>query len=398
MSIVIGDKKIKDINVSNKNVQKIVDIITGGIIFEKDKPISSEYFFIENTYDGSNTITIKTIKKLDTTDSYATQLQYSKDKDNWTTITLTGTNTIPMKIGERVYFRNDNGFFNCYDLYTHIKCSYSHKVGGNIKSLLNFTDNDVAYTPYCFYELFYSNSTLIDANQLIIPNSKLAEYCLNKMFYGCTSLIQAPSLPATNLEKYCYSDMFTNCTSLEKSPSLPATNLKFGCYYNMFYGCTSLIQAPSLPATKLANNCYQQMFRNCKVLTTTPILPSTTLEIACYGQMFQGCTSLVNVSSLPATNLANNCYNGMFRDCTSLVNAPILPAENLVQECYYYMFYNCSSLNNVTSYANDISASNCTENWLSGVSSTGTFYNYGSAKYVDDSVSGIPPGWIVVKN
>ena len=345
MSITIGDKKIKDINISNKNVQKIVDIITGGIIFEKDKPISSEYFFIENTYDGSNTITIKTIKNLDTTDSYATQLQYSKDKDNWTTIKLTGTNTIPMKIGERVYFRNDNGFFNCYDLYTHIKCSYSHKVGGNIKSLLNFTDNDVAYTPYCFYELFYNNSTLIDANELIIPNSKLAEYCLNKMFYGCTSLIQSPSLPATNL----------------------------------------------------ASNCYQQMFRNCKSLTTTPILPSTTLEIACYGQMFQGCTSLVNVSSLPATNLASNCYTGMFRDCTSLVNAPILPAENLVQECYYYMFYNCSSLNNVTSYANDISASNCTYNWLSGVSSTGTFHNLGSATYESGS-SGIPPGWEVVKN
>ena len=56
MSIVIDDKKIIDINISNKNVQKIVDILTDKIIFEKTEPVSNEYFYIENTYNGSNTI------------------------------------------------------------------------------------------------------------------------------------------------------------------------------------------------------------------------------------------------------------------------------------------------------------------------------------------------------
>ena len=60
MSIVIDDKKITDINISNKNVQKIVDELTGKIIFEKTKPVSNEYFYIENTYNGSNTISLKT--------------------------------------------------------------------------------------------------------------------------------------------------------------------------------------------------------------------------------------------------------------------------------------------------------------------------------------------------
>ena len=39
MSIVIDDKKITNINILNKNVQKIVDELTGKIIFEKTKPV-----------------------------------------------------------------------------------------------------------------------------------------------------------------------------------------------------------------------------------------------------------------------------------------------------------------------------------------------------------------------
>ena len=34
----------------------------------------------------------------------------------------------------------------------------------------------------------------------------------------------------------------------------------------MFYGCTSLTTAPSLPATTLANNCYMNMFYGCRSL------------------------------------------------------------------------------------------------------------------------------------
>ena len=113
MSIVIDNKKITDINISNKNVQKIVDELTGKIIFEKTS--SNEYFYIENAYYSNNTISLVTKIGSDIiTGSHAKQIQYSKDKETWTTITLSGTNTIPMNSGERVYFRNDNGFFNWY--------------------------------------------------------------------------------------------------------------------------------------------------------------------------------------------------------------------------------------------------------------------------------------------
>ena len=431
MSIVIDDKKITNINISNKNVQKIVDILTNKIIFEKTKPVSNEYFYIENTYDGSNTISlITTIGSGNITGSHATQLQYSKDKETWTTITLNGTNRIPINSGERVYFRNDSGGFNWYNdsnsedsFYTQINCSNNHKVGGNINSLLDYNNYNVAITPYCFYELFYGNEYLTDANELIFSKTSLASNCYQNMFNSCTaltsapklpsttlapycywymfagtSLTTAPELPATTLADYCYYGMFSGCSSLTTAPKLPATTLASNCYRLMFRNCTSLTTAPSLPATTLADNCYGEMFWNCSKLTVAPTLPATTLLYYCYNRMFRECTSLVNAPALPAKTLAKDCYQEMFYGCTSLTTAPALPATTLVDECYQYMFYNCSSLNNVTSYANDIgSGTEYTFMWLGNVAATGTFHNLGSATYPRNG-NGIPTGWTEVKN
>jgi hypothetical protein len=42
------------------------------------------------------------------------------------------------------------------------------------------------------------------------------------------------------LADYCYSSMFEDCTSLINAPELPAEELKFRCYMGMFRGCKSL--------------------------------------------------------------------------------------------------------------------------------------------------------------
>ena len=55
---------------------------------------------------------------------------------------------------------------------------------------------------------------------------------------------------------YAFKRLFYGCTSLVQAPELPATTLADTCYLSMFYGCTSLVQAPKLPATALADNCY----------------------------------------------------------------------------------------------------------------------------------------------
>ena len=146
----------------------------------------------------------------------------------------------------------------------------------------------------------------------------MGDACYNYMFSGCTSLTQAPELPATTLASHCYTDMFERCTSLTQAPELPATTLADSCYSAMFSGCTSLTQAPELPATTLEHGCYNAMFSGCTSLTQPPELPATTLAVYCYNYMFSGCTSLTQVPELPATTFVDSCYSVMFNGCTSL--------------------------------------------------------------------------------
>lgn len=169
-------------------------------------------------------------------------------------------------------------------------------------------------------------------------------------------------------------------------------NFAFGC---LFYNDTHLIDASNLTLpSSTATRCYQSMFSGCRNLVTPPsvIYGERVYTNQCEG-MFKDCTSMTTAPVLPATTLAIDCYSGMFRGCTSLTTAPALPATRLVFECYKGMFNGCSSLNSITTYANNISASNCITNWLSGVAATGDFYNLGGATYQTDSVSGIPSGW-----
>ena len=75
-------------------------------------------------------------------------------------------------------------------------------------------------------------------------------YCLYNLFEYCSSLTQAPELPATTLTEGCYGFMFNGCTSLTQAPKLPATTLAKGCYTEMFNGCTSISEAPRLGAAR----------------------------------------------------------------------------------------------------------------------------------------------------
>lgn len=94
-------------------------------------------------------------------------------------------------------------------------------------------------------------------------------------------------------------------------------------------------------------------------------------------------------------NVTESCYYSLFSGDSYLVTPPELPATTLKQGCYAYMFRNCSSLNYIKCLATDISATDCTSNWLSGVSSTGSFVKDANTTW-PTGTSGIPTGWTVV--
>lgn len=331
-------------------VEQVKIIKNGSVIWEKQQD-NTDYFYIQNTYAGQNTVTLTTTKTgSPDSGTYATSVSWSKDKSAWTTITLTTAmaRTFVLEQGEKVYFRNDNGKWSSYVndnnlIYNTFASTQSIVAGGELYTLLDYTNSSVGLSNGCFFNLF------------------------------------------------------RNCTTLATAPDLSFTTMATRCYQNIFYGCTSLTTAPSLPATTMADYCYQGVFYGCTSLTTAPVLPATTLSSGCYQSMFRGCTSLTTTPSLPATTLANGCYGSMFRECSGLTATPSLQATTLASSAYVNMFRDCTSLNSVTTYANDISAYNCTVNWLNNVASTGTFYNNGSATYTTSSPDGIPTGWTEVK-
>ena len=393
---------------------------------------STEYFFVENLTSSANNLSIK---KSDASAPTITVYR-STNKNSWTSMGSTSTTALTYSIpaNSKVYLKaTTNNWGTSY--YNTITCSGNFAVGGNTMSLL-YGDSFIGKTVFPTSSirnlsgLFNNSTNLKNIDNLVLPATTLTERCYSFMFNGCTGLTTIPSnllhaattlaeycyycmfqgckglttipsnlLPATTLTGRCYNTMFQNCTGITSVPSdlLPATTLAYACYSSMFNGCTGLTNVPNLPATTLADYCYSMMFSSCTGITSIPsnFLPATTLTDYCYQYMLRG-TSITTIPSnlLPATTLTDYCYQYMFLNCTGLTKSPELPATTLTEKCYYGMFSGCSSLNEITCYANDISATNCTTNWVNGVSSSGTFYQKGTASWTTGT-NGIPSGWSV---
>ena len=298
---------------------------------------------------------------------YITSISYSTDGgETWTTTQNQNNKSenlvidVDVNEGDKVLWKGDakqTGFYD-YDeevdepVGSFFSSTAEFDVKGNVMSLLYgddfFGEVELEYD-YQFIYLFYDYYG--EKECLVVNAGNL-------------------SLPATALTSYCYDSMFQGCTALTTVPELPATALTNSCYSGMFAGCTSITRAPELHATTLANYCYQYMFNGCTSLTTAPsVLPAATLAIYCYYYMFQGCTSITKAPELPATALTNSCYSGMFAGCTSL--------------------------NYIKCLATDISASNCTNNWVYNVASTGTFVKAPSMTSWTTGINGIPTNWTV---
>ena len=319
--------------------------------------------------------------------------EYSRDNKTWTSA---NNEDIAVEAGQRVYFRATSVLTGSGRNY--VRATNKYNVGGNIMSLLYGSEYIGKYTieyDTVFYTLFSYEANLINAHDLRLPATTLANGCYRYMFQNCTSLVNAPELPATTLAYDCYSYMFYGCTSLVNAPKLPATTLAEQCYDYMFTNCTSLVNAPELPATTLAKYCYRYMFYNCASLVNAPNLPATTLAYGCYRYMFEECKNLVNAPNLPATTLDSLCYSRMFYNCTSLINAPYLPAIQLELRSYYYMFSGCRNLQYVKAMFTTTPGSDYTGNWLNGVAANGTFVKNATATWDVRGINGVPDGWTI---
>ena len=216
-----------------------------------------------------------TLKVNDATKHWDGTLEYSTDTSTWSTWDGTTTLSSATNGSDNVLYLRGTG-------NTVI-------TGYNQNSRWVLTGSDIA----CIGNI----ENLLDCATVKAGNHPtMASYCYYSMFRGCTSLTQAPALPATTLEEHCYHSMFRGCTSLTQAPALPATTLANDCYHSMFYKCTSL----KLSATQTGE--YTVAYRIPSSGTGTTATNSLISMFASTGGTFTGTPSINTTYYLSNTN------------------------------------------------------------------------------------------------
>lgn len=179
----------------------------------------------------------------------------------------------------------------------------------------------------------------------IISATNFGNNACRDMFYGCSALTQqwvsatASDSTKTNISftiassnSNAFQEMFRGCTSLVDASGIVATqttNWGSGVCFSMFFGCTALTSAPSITFGSFASGSAhcQQMFYDCTSLVSTPNihLNATTVYQQTYKSMYRGCTSLTTAPEIKATTMSrgngdtnNGSLAAMFYGCTAL--------------------------------------------------------------------------------
>lgn len=273
-------------------------------------------------------------------------LEYSTDKDTWSSYTVGDTLTLP-NIGDKIYFRGRNSTFcQDYQNYYNFTMTGETEIGGRLLSLTSKNTLNNYVSANLFHNLFENCVKLKTAQKLIISKSSQIDS------YGCASL-------------------FESCSGLTTPPTTINTSFGKGACQAMFYNCTSLSSIPELPRISLAERCYFNMFGNCTSLSSVPELPATSPSPNCYTYMFDGCTSLTGIT---------------------------IKLGYLTAGCCIRMLSNCTSLSSVTVSFTDWNEGHDTAGWLATVAENGTFTCNSLLDTTTRDASHVPVDWTVVNS
>lgn len=143
--------------------------------------------YFEDRSGAANTITCTKTGS----DTEWLSLEYSTDRETWSTYDLTQTMTIPAN--GRVYLRGSNtiGFGKDNSNYHVFTCSGDYAVGGDLFSIMDSTLD--TYPSRFGSRTFAESTTLVDISQLMFGNRKMAANAFGLMFQNCTSLESLPN-------------------------------------------------------------------------------------------------------------------------------------------------------------------------------------------------------------
>jgi len=181
-----------------------------------------------------------------------TNVEYRINGGQWTD--KSGVTPVSMSQGDVMEVRRKNTdpiFSLCYNSnnYSYIKLTGSIAASGNVMSLIDKTCTQLTCGGYCFYGLFMNQS----------------------------ALVTPPYLPAVNVDSYGYQRMFSGCTNLVEAPYVQGRNLgTVAAYRYMFSGCSSLksVRIAHLPSYE--EYMFPSSLETLIIENTIPPLPATT--------------------------------------------------------------------------------------------------------------------------
>lgn len=294
----------------------------------------------------------------------------------------------------------------------------------------------------CYDRMFRDCSKITASPNL--PAATLAQSCYDSMFRGCVNLTSVTCLATDISAEYCAADWlrdvaasgtFTKAEGMTSWPrnrsgipsgwtynkddplTIPLTieaetngavvtfdNKATGAVtYKVNGGPVQTIAsgAPESITLESTGDKVEFFGDNQAYATSDSNYSNITCSKDCY--VYGNIMSLVKRSNFEsATTLeASYTFVNLFKNNSHIKNKDganlLLPATTLAAYCYYGMFNGCENLSSVTCLATDISAENCTVDWLKGVSSTGTFTKASSMNDWTTGENGIPSGWTVVE-
>ena len=181
-TLYINGRAVKAVAVNGQNVKAIGDGVN--TLWEQAQP---NYFYFEDRSGEANAISI--IKTGDTAEWLA--LEYSTDKETWTTWDFSQTLTLPAN--GKVYLKGNNtyGFGKDNSNYHTFTCTGNYALGGDLFSIMD--DSLDTYPTRFGSRAFNGSTTLVDISQLVFGNRKMVGLVFTWMFQNCTSLTSLPN-------------------------------------------------------------------------------------------------------------------------------------------------------------------------------------------------------------
>lgn len=376
---------------------------------------------------------------------FTNAVEYSLNNGAWTSLAAS-TATPTLVAGNLIRWRATITPTSSAGVGTFSSTCYYNAMGNPLS--LNLGDSFVGVTTmpnksYMFYKLFYQDTHIKSAKNMMLVCTTLRNTCYMSMFES-SSVEVAPLISGTSFPSNSCNSMFLNCENLRTVQPFTIASLSGEAnFYSAFKNCTSLQHAPITVtfSGSMPFSSFVSMFYGCSLLIDAMNALPAYDTYKGYGYMFYGCYSLISPPSIDASYITNASY--MFAGCTSLVEPPVFTATEIIAVEIRNMFSGCTSIKSVSNFTKKIAQvtiihymlegcknieesvflapsvngsegafMNCSNlkyikclfegnnlgswNFSSGVAANGTFVKHPDSTWVSGG-RGIPTGWTVLE-